>query len=424
MAALVRSRLPMPPTNWVPLNPSPLMIGLPSDVSCILYKLGLRRRCCHLCGSRSHDVKGCSEGDPSSRFSANTVYYRFWTFQVSEELRNFAFSGDNYLAEARARGRTHYIPFSTIKAFVFLLDTANKELKDANEKACTSSASVVFNVGSSSVTSKVNQRQLSARQPLVSNCHPATNPASESKPAARSFQVSQKRPKGRPKGSAQTGQPINPSPHSQLDLHPSTPTSASAPSQKFDGNFRAVLGNATSKSQQHQPRPPKPLQGDVEFQDFDGRQYAPSANTVRKAVRAPRQGVIYPSMASPSASPATKHVRTNSAPGARIVYKNLDSWTLETFKSSGQGASDYFWSHAPDDACYRMSLALQALPVVHPTRLQAEVHWRYVLENYVPVTPPLPREPNEINEQYINGNIEHPPSGGPSAAALGNECQE
>ena len=71
-----------------------------------------------------------------------------------------------------------------------------------------------------------------------------------------------------------------------------------------------------------------------------------------------------------------------------------------------------------------MSLAIQALPVVRPIRLQAEVQLRYVLENYVPVTPPLPREPSETNEQCVNGHIEHPPSGGPSAAALGNECQE
>ena len=120
------------------------------------------------------------------------VYYRFWTFQVSEELRHFAFSGAHYLAEARARGRTHSIPFSTIKAFVALLDIANKELKDA----CTSSASVVFNVGSIPATSKVNKRQLSARQPLVSNFRPAPNPASEPKPAAGSSQVPQKRHKG------------------------------------------------------------------------------------------------------------------------------------------------------------------------------------------------------------------------------------
>ena len=367
--------------GWRPLNPSALMMGLPSPVSKTLYKVGLRRRCCHLCFLRDHLVSECPNGSSTERKLANEVYYKFWTFIVADELLSFSLSigEDDYFRRANVKGRTHYIQPSCIMSHGTAIGQrhpgmnirrADAQMRDQPQSTSSTESGAPF-IGELDAQAGSAQHAPHAR-PKPQQAHVQVQPAGSTVSftgrddgrGGRGWRAG-RGGCGRGSGRWAPQQPVidfntqwrTPARASKAEKHGrsaallvsvqspfvsppnkvhKTSTQELVPLQSNSGIPREVLEICLSAEDDHPPQPPLPPQP-------------------------------YPQTSS------------QQLKGRVFAYKDLDKWTLDKFKQAGKDAREYYWQNVGPAAALKMAMALRELPVGHQTRMHAEPHWKRII---------------------------------------------
>ena len=357
--------------GWRPFDPSVLMKGLPTAVSKTLYKVGLRRRCCHLCFSRDHLVCECPNGSLAERKRANDVYYKFWTFIVADELLAFSLSTDEdeYFRRASVKNRTHYIQPSSIMAHGTAIGQrhpgldvrrAHQQMENRQQSSSSTSDAVAPSVVATSAESSSVQQPNRNIQQASASAGESNVPLQFNVPVSNRAGGRGRDGRGGRGGRSSRGRAIggsNYSPQPIVDFN----TQWRTPARLSKGEKHVRPAAAVSSMQSPSVSPPNKV-------------YKPNAVKI-----IPREVLqVGLTMEEGSLSPSLPRLQASSQePNRRIfAYKDLDSWTLDKFKQAGKDAREYYWQNVGPVAALKMAMALRDLPVGHQTRVQAEPHWK------------------------------------------------